>query len=76
MRRLTLLAVYDVQLQGKVSEELAGLVAVDLSSAELASGVTIYGELRLRQGGIKHFAIAFLHFGLKSMDFRWCSASK
>ncbi|CAK9118507.1 unnamed protein product [Durusdinium trenchii] len=48
-RSLLLLAVYNVQLRGKVSEELTGLVALDLTSPYAASGVSIYGQLVFRQ---------------------------
>jgi len=48
-RNLVLLAVYQVQVQGKVSEELSGLLALDLSSPYLASGVSVHGQLIFRQ---------------------------
>mmetsp|Transcript_18440 Transcript_18440/g.43142 ORF Transcript_18440/g.43142 Transcript_18440/m.43142 type:complete len:319 (+) Transcript_18440:80-1036(+) len=48
-RTVLVLGVYDVQLQGKVSERLSGLVALDLASPYLASGVWVHGQLSIRQ---------------------------
>lgn len=49
MRHVTLLAVYEVKVRGKVSEELSGLMALDLSSPYLASGLSVYGQMVFRQ---------------------------
>ncbi|CAE7337457.1 TMEM231 [Symbiodinium pilosum] len=48
-QNLLLLAVYDVQLHGKVTERLSGLVALDLSSPYAASGLWVQGQLSFRQ---------------------------
>eukprot|EP00931_Biecheleriopsis_adriatica_P046200 TRINITY_DN26516_c0_g1_i1.p1 TRINITY_DN26516_c0_g1~~TRINITY_DN26516_c0_g1_i1.p1 ORF type:complete len:320 (-),score=57.82 TRINITY_DN26516_c0_g1_i1:64-1023(-) len=48
-RSLLLLAAYDVQLSGKVSEKFGGLLSVDANSPYLASGVWIHGQLAFRQ---------------------------
>ncbi|CAL1137942.1 unnamed protein product [Cladocopium goreaui] len=54
MRHLTLLAVYEVKVRGKVSEELSGLMALDLSSPYLASGLSVYGQMVFRPWKEEH----------------------
>ncbi|CAE7644847.1 Tmem231 [Symbiodinium sp. CCMP2592] len=48
-RSVLLLAVYDVQIQGKVAEQLSGLVALDASSPYGSSGLWVHGQLSFRQ---------------------------
>jgi len=48
-RSVLLLAVYDVQIQGKVAEQLSSLVALDISSPYGSSGLWVHGQLSFRQ---------------------------
>mmetsp|Transcript_5944 Transcript_5944/g.17791 ORF Transcript_5944/g.17791 Transcript_5944/m.17791 type:complete len:320 (-) Transcript_5944:75-1034(-) len=44
-----LLAAYDFELRGKVSEKIGGLIVIDIRNPTPATGVWLQGDLRLRQ---------------------------
>eukprot|EP00439_Symbiodinium_sp_Y106_P048760 s3346_g6.t1 len=48
-RSVLLLAVYNVEIQGKVAEQLSSLVALDTSSPYGSSGLWAHGQLSFRQ---------------------------
>eukprot|EP00933_Yihiella_yeosuensis_P051264 TRINITY_DN49140_c0_g1_i1.p1 TRINITY_DN49140_c0_g1~~TRINITY_DN49140_c0_g1_i1.p1 ORF type:complete len:328 (+),score=38.39 TRINITY_DN49140_c0_g1_i1:61-1044(+) len=49
IQNVMLLAAYQVELSGKISEKLTGLIAIDSSSPYPASGVSLQGHLVFRQ---------------------------
>eukprot|EP00930_Biecheleria_cincta_P052085 TRINITY_DN37326_c0_g1_i1.p1 TRINITY_DN37326_c0_g1~~TRINITY_DN37326_c0_g1_i1.p1 ORF type:complete len:325 (+),score=38.11 TRINITY_DN37326_c0_g1_i1:71-1045(+) len=48
-KKVLLLASYKVLLRGKINEQLGGLVAVDLGSPYLASGLWVQGKMSFKQ---------------------------
>ncbi|CAK0853826.1 unnamed protein product [Prorocentrum cordatum] len=61
VRHIVLMAVYGFELRDRVRERMSGLVAVDVSSPYLSSGVWVQGELRLKQS-------LPLHVGTEARD--------